>query len=620
MRGTAAVLFGLILACPLFWWPGTGFDAIRLPALLGLVAAFLALHFVRAARGGERPPGPAPLRTAGLILLAIHLLSLAAARSIPDAAVPLLVLFAGVSVFACLRGGILRRESVAALLPVISGMALVFAAIGIGQRLRLQEAVSTEGNRNYAGALAAMLLPVTVAFTRTGRPWQRLLAAFAAADLLALLLLTQSRGGGVAAAAGLLVAAVAMRVKRVPWGGTAAAVALLLIVGLAALFQANQVSPERMKTAGFRLDVWKSGLRMLGARPLLGWGAGGFSTEYPRFRSESEFKTSHEYPPEGFKELEDAHSSWVQVAAETGLPGLLAFLLVVYVAARLWRYGVKVAPGTDNGAILGGLGGGAAAYLVAGLFNTLTLKTSHTVLFWSFLGLIELVGELRPWRQAARSREWKVAVPAAAAFTAFFGALWAGSLGMADAAFTEGMITNKSQEREARLRESLDANPYSWRAHYELSLTLSMMERFQGAVEEGRATLRLRPYHLDALNHTAICLIRSGGEGREAESLFRRALDVAPFYYKSLHNFGQFERQRGNGPGARELFTRSIEHKPEYAPSYFCRGLLAYSGGDAAMAIEDFRKARALGLDVAAALRAERSPAENDSRFAELFK
>jgi O-antigen ligase len=78
-----------------------------------------------------------------------------------------------------------------------------------------------------------------------------------------------------------------------------------------------------METAGFRTEVWKSGLRMAARRPLLGWGAGNFAVEYPPFRSEAEFRYSHKYVTDAFKELEDAHSSWVQVAVETGRAGLL---------------------------------------------------------------------------------------------------------------------------------------------------------------------------------------------------------------------------------------------------------------------------------------------------------
>ena len=60
-------------------------------------------------------------------------------------------------------------------------------------------------------------------------------------------------------------------------------------------------------------------------------------------------------------------------------------------------------------------------------------------------------------------------------------------------------------------------------AHYELSLTLAAVGRFQGALDEGKATLRLRPHHLDALNHAAICMLRSGGSQWDAEALFRRS-------------------------------------------------------------------------------------------------
>src|SRR5262245_26031445 len=192
MRRVSVVVFGLLLACPLFAWPGTGFDALRLPIVLGLACALLAVAFVRAARGGDRPPGPAPLRTAGVLLLGAHLLSLTAARSLADASVPILLLFAAVSIFACLRAGVLEPDSAVALLPVIPAVALAVAGIGALQALTKGEAVALEGNRNYAGALASMLLPVTVALTRTGPGWSRIASGVASAGAGALLLLSES--------------------------------------------------------------------------------------------------------------------------------------------------------------------------------------------------------------------------------------------------------------------------------------------------------------------------------------------------------------------------------------------------------------------------------------------
>lgn len=620
-HGLFSVLLAVLIACPLFAWPGVGYDAVRLPAVLGLVTLMLVLLFIRSSRSRPRPPGPAPLRTAGFILLAVQLLSLLGARSVADGIPSVLILFAGVSAFACLRAGAVGPEAALRMLPVFSAVGLVFAGIGLGQSALRLEAVSTEGNRNYAGAVASMLIPLTVALTRRGAPWSRMLAGLSSLGLLLFLLLTAHRGGLVAATAGLLITAAAMRAKRVPRGGRVAGLAIVAVLGMSALFQGEaQLSAERGKTARFRLDVWKSALAMVGARPVFGWGAGSFETEYPPYRSGSEFRYSHEYEPTAFKELEDAHSSWVETSVDTGLAGVLALGLIAYVAARLWRYGVKVAPDAERAAALAGLGGGAAAYLIAGLFNTLTLKTSPTLLFWIYLGLIELLGDVRPWRSGSGDREARVAVPAAAALLAAFGTIWAALAGMADGAFTRGMTTSKPEEREARMREALDLNPHSWRARSELARTLLVLGRFQGAADEGRATLRLRPHQVEVLNLTASAIVQAGGDAGEAAELLRHAAEIAPFYSKSFYNLGVLELRRGRAGEARADFTRALELNPVDAAAYYCRGSLEYAAGEAPRAVEDFRKAKSLGYDVAAALRAEHPQAAADPRFSECFK
>lgn len=621
MNRFGLVCTALVLACPLYAQPWGGYDAARIPLVLGLIAVLWAGQFLRAARGRARPQGPAPLRTAGFILLGAHLLSLAAARSAADGAVPILILFSGLSVFSCLRGGLVARGSVSSVVPLLSAVALGYAGIGVAQKLCGMEAVSTEGNRNYAGALAAMFLPPTVAFTQRGRPWSRILAGVAAVALGILLLATESRGGLVAATAGLMLSGIALWAKRAGRGARASAVALVALVGLAAGLQGrHQLSPERAQTVDFRLEVWKSGARMVEARPFLGWGSGGFATEYPQFRSESEFQYSHKYASDAFMELEDAHSSWVQTAVETGVVGLLALVLVAYVAARLARYYIRVAADPGNVALLAGLSGGAAAYLVAGLFNSLTLKASPTVMFWAFLGLIELAGDARPWREGSKVREWRVALPAAASVVAFFGALWAGALGLADIAFTGAMSTKSAVLRERLLREALETNPRSWRAHHELAMTLSAVGRFQGAADEGRATLQLRPHNVEALNHTAICALQAQASAGEAEGLLRRAIGLAPYYYRPYHNLGVLEIRRGNRDAARRLFQLSIDHNPSYGASYYYRGLLSLQGAESEAAREDFRKARDLGFDVATALRTEHPAAEKDAGFSEFFR
>jgi O-antigen ligase len=610
MRALTVVLFGLVLACPLVAVPGTGFDSFRLPAVLVLAAALLGLAFVRTSRGGDHPPGPAPLRTAGFLLLGVHLLSLLAARSAADAAGPILILAAALAVFSCMRGGLLRKDRALALLPVIPITALLVSGIGAVQTLLKMEAVSTEGNRNYAGALAALLLPPTVAFIRRGKSWERLLSVIASAGLIFLLLCSESRGGFLGALAGLLAAAWALSCGKVSRGAATAAAAILIVVALFAGTQGkHQISQSRLETALFRIEVWKSGLRMLAKRPVLGWGAGGFSTEYPPFRSEAEFQISHSDGKDGFREVEDPHSIWVATAVETGIPGLLSLLLVVYVAARLWRYDVKHAADPQTAAALAGLGGGALAYAIAGGFNTLTVHASHTVLFWSFLGLMEAIGETRTWRPSSGGREGRVGIPAAAAMTLLFGAFWSLRLGLSDLAFVEGGRAPSAQATEALLREAIEDYPQSWRAHYELARTLSLIQRFPGAAEEARETLKLRPYHVEALNLAAISILRSGGDPAEAERQLRLAIDVAPYYFKSYFNLALLEGDRGHGGESRRLLSQAIEHKPDHGPSYYYRGLTFLGGGETG-----------LRFDVSTALRGDRPSAVRDPGLSEFFK
>jgi O-antigen ligase len=621
MRRLTLVLFGLALACPFVAPPGTGFNSFRLPAALALSAALLGASFVRSSRERDRPPGPAPLRTAGYLLLAAQLLSLIRARSIIDAAEPVLTLGAGLAVYSAMRSGLLRKERAWALLPVIAGVGAVVALIGLVQALNRSEAVSTEGNRNYAGALAAILIPPAVAFTRRGRPWERALAAVAALGLVALLLLSESRGGFLGALAGLAAAAWALHRGKVPRGAAVAAVAIL---ALAAAFVAGQgqqqISQRRLETAVFRLEVWKSGLRMWTRRPLLGWGAGSFETEYPPFRSEAEFQISHGDGKEGFKEVEDPHSVWVAALVETGAVGLLSLLLAAYVAARLWRYDVRRAADPETAAALAGLGGGALAFLVAGAFNTLTLHVSHTLLFWSFLGLIEVFGETRPWKSASKAREGRAAVPAAAAILLLFGAFWTARTSLAERAFVEGMTTSDPKSRETRLREAVDLYPQYARARYELAATQKALGRTAGAAEQGREVLKRKPFHVEALNLTAVSMLGSGGDPYEAERLIRQAMGVAPYYYKSYYNLALLEGQRGHTGEARCILCKSIEHKPDHGASYYYRGLAFLIEGDVASALPDLRMARGLKYDVAAALDVDRPAARSDPRLAELFR
>lgn len=617
-----SILFALLLLSPLCWIPGAGYGGIRLPLVLGLVTILLAQRAFLAARGRPVREGGAPLLLAASILLGVNLLSLAVAASPGEAAGPLLVLFAGVAVFAVARGGSVARgfaiEGVPILLSIV-GLAL--AAIGVVQRMKGIAAVATEGNTNYSGALAGMLFPATAAFAFSGRgAARRALPALAAAALLVLLILTESRGGWVGAVAGTAVAGGALLWRRVP-GAWMAAVAAALLVGLPLALQGRrQLSEARGTGVTVRLELWKGAFALLASRPLLGVGAGNFAREYPRVRSEAEFRASHEHAGTSFVEAEDAHSSWAQAAAETGVPGLLALLLVAYVAARLWRYYVKSAPEPGRAAYLAGLGGGAAAYLVAGLFNTITLHVSPTLLFWSFLGLIELEGGAggRP-----RAGSPAVAFPLAGALAALFSTALAWVLAASDIEYGSGMSTPASDPaaRAARLERAAQGRPAPWKARHELSFACAAMGRQAEALAAEREAVRLRPHFVGALTHLARMLLTWNGDEAEAERHLRHAAGIAPYYHLPHFNLGSLELRRNRVAEARAEFELSARCHPRHAPSHFSIGETYALVGDPEGALVHFRRAMAVGMtDVGAVLKRERPHLAADPRYAELYR
>src|SRR5262249_44305318 len=88
---------------------------------------------------------------------------------------------------------------------------------------------------------------------------------------------------------------------------------------------AGQVNDANFSTVE-RLAHWIAGLRMFAAHPLLGVGAGNYSAAYAAYAFRA-------WP----EPLGNAHNYYINVAAETGICGLLAFLAVVVTSLVVGR-------------------------------------------------------------------------------------------------------------------------------------------------------------------------------------------------------------------------------------------------------------------------------------------
>ncbi len=233
-------------------------------------------------------------------------------------------------------------------------------------RLWSDEPYGTFVTRNSLAGFLALALPLLVWIAACGSRRSRWLFAGIAVLAVALLLITRSRGG--LAALGTCVGVLTLLEQRA-WLArhrkpVLVAAALLAAAGAwAAFFWDRDPLGLRSPTSsmGFRIGYWGGAVRMIEAHPLLGVGLDNFADHYLRYKSDLA------------GEVQRAHNDWLQIAAELGIPGLIAFL-------GLWAaLLVPVLRGTPPGPVPAGDAGlsRGTAFALAGIAGGLAVFASE---------------------------------------------------------------------------------------------------------------------------------------------------------------------------------------------------------------------------------------------------
>jgi O-antigen ligase len=190
---------------------------------------------------------------------------------------------------------------------------------------------------HYAG-LMEMLVPIPIVFAMAGfyRSPVRVLLGFAALIMGSTIFLSQSLGGIVAFAAELVALAILLARRRHGYKQLALLGLLCALLGVWVVTLqptglggrlARLQEPLEKAGGGDRLVIVKDSLKMIGERPVLGWGLGTFPVVYPSFRS---FYTN--------LLVNEAHNDFAQLAVETGIFGCA--VMVVFVGL-LYRTGLR---------------------------------------------------------------------------------------------------------------------------------------------------------------------------------------------------------------------------------------------------------------------------------------
>lgn len=264
------------------------------------------------------------------------------------------------------------------------------------------------GDPNFFAQILVVVVPIALErFLHERRMLVKLIALWSSLVCVAATLFTYSRGGFLS----LMVVILAFflfyppRTFQLPLFLLSFVVVAMLIPAnyWARILSLNQYfqTPGTIRTNDpalrGRATENLAGWEMFKASPLLGIGWGNYSTAYPIYEKSLGISLN--------RTATAAHNLYLEVAAETGVAGLVTFLVVIAAAAQciLWARRELLRSGlTDDRHLVTGFGLGMLGYLTAALFIHGAYPRYFYLLIGIALSLREVVRDSRPDHGASR--------------------------------------------------------------------------------------------------------------------------------------------------------------------------------------------------------------------------
>ena len=432
-------------------------------------------------------------------------------------------------------------------------------------------------NPNFLAGYLCLTMPVTLALalaTSGERKELRWLLGFWAWMQMVAILLTGSRFGTASA-----VLALAVLVGWMAWNRSWNRQRALLLAGVClavlgtALFTARsltaRVTPQAAQagehSGGFRVWTWRGTMRMVQAHPLIGTGLGTYEIAYPR------------YAYVGFTRL--AHNSYLQIAAEAGVPALIVLLGTLGILAwGVLRTEARPANPADADStdmpvdprvLRAGLAGAIAAGLARNLIDSDWYIFACLWTFWAVVGLMLSLTPRGKGHEVKLKRLYVahtalLAVACVVLTLRMGGALhansanWSLSQGIPDAQgyqralqwepfngdhyLSLGMLylgmaragdASHAAEAEQALRRSAELMPLSKTWYHLGNLYRDVQGDLERAADAYRRALQLDPHALRVMAELGRTLERQG-KLQEAEAVYRQMLKIEASVYHQV--------------------------------------------------------------------------------------
>ncbi len=147
---------------------------------------------------------------------------------------------------------------------------------------------------------------------------------------------------------------------------------------------------------------------------------------------------------------------------------------------------------------------------------------------------------------------------------------------------------------------TLEKNPGSWLAHYNLGNALNNIGRPQEAIFHFEQALRLKPDFTEAHNNLAATW-EAMGQRSQAIKCYEQILRLKPDYAEAHNNLANALTKIGRVQEAIEHYQQALHFRPEYAEFYNNLGAAYVALGQQLQAIEQYEQALRLRADYAEA-------------------
>lgn len=342
-----------------------------------------------------------------------------------------------------------------------------------------------------------------------------------------------------------------------------------------------------------RFSFWVTAARMIAARPWLGFGLGSFARVFPAYQADPAFFSV------------SAHNHYLQWWAETGLPGVAAFLILgaaVFIELRR-----RI--GRADGLAAGTAGGLVALALHLGVDINWEIP-AVMLLFWGGLAVIR--GQSAPLAPG-RPRPWMLAVAAFLALLSGLPYLASLRLEAGRAGLQAGAVSTALAQFEAAGRlNPLDPVAPAFQAHAHLLGWRSTGDRWRldRAIELSQQAVRLDPHNPPVRNQLGLLYAEraqaaDASDWRRARQELVRAVELFPWWAEYRYYLASLKWRQGDAPGALAELEFVLDRESE-----FRRPIHPGARAHADVLFADVRVLAALGRRAAGDLEGARRLAE----------